>query len=214
MHQILIVEDDQEIAVGSQKYLQSKGLSVLVAENAGTAKKLLFKTLFTCIVLDILLPDGNGMELCKTIRQTSNTPILFLSCLDEQQDVIRGLVCGGDDYMTKPFSLQELEARIRVLIRRSTAYSFRLDKENHSLLTPVGTILFSGQEFGLLELLLEHKDTVTEQMFLRRFPSESNAFAVYIRRLRKKLEAIEPWIGQIETVYGQGYRLNQKVPIA
>lgn len=214
MHHILIVEDEPKIALANQKYLEFKGYSVVVVYDSESAEKILREQQFDCIVLDIMLPDGNGLDLCKKIRRIVSTPILFLSALDTHEDILQGLLSGGDDYMTKPFSLEEMKVRISALIRRNTLYTFRLDKKSRSLVSSLGNIRFSEKEFALLLLLIETDGVVAEKRLEKFVDFDSNMLAVYIRRLRKKLEPVEQWVGKIETVYGQGYLLNQKIPIS
>ncbi|NLB91186.1 MAG: response regulator transcription factor [Clostridiales bacterium] len=213
MYEILVVEDDLEIAAANEKYLKAKGFSVILAHDGKSAVEALERHQFDCIVLDVLLPDCNGIRLCSEIRKKINTPILFLSCLGDQEHVLQGIISGGDDYLSKPFSFEELEIRILAKIRRNIDYNFRLDVKNYALLTPVGTIKFSHQEFDLLLMLLEADKLITESDFQNKPYSSSNSLAVYIRRLRKKLAPVKQWIGPIETVYAQGYKMHKKVPL-
>ena len=119
LNTVLLIEDDLEILKLNEKYLTSKNYSVCTADCGEAALKVLQKTVPDCIVLDIMLPDILGFELCEKIRQICNTPIIFLSCKDTENDKVQGLLSGGDDYMTKPFSMRELEARISAQLRRT-----------------------------------------------------------------------------------------------
>jgi CheY-like chemotaxis protein len=118
LNSILLIEDDLEILMLNEKYLISKGYSVFTADCGEAALKVLQKTVPDCIVLDVMLPDIIGFDLCEKIRQICNVPIIYLSCKDTENDKVQGLISGGDDYMTKPFSMRELEARISAQLRR------------------------------------------------------------------------------------------------
>src|SRR5215510_13204332 len=112
MANILLIDDNDEILSANQSYLAKQGFNVTCADTGIRAIACLNENQYDCIVLDILLPDLDGFSICKAARTITNAPILFLSCLEETDDKVRGLKLGGDDYMTKPYSLEELAARI------------------------------------------------------------------------------------------------------
>ena len=115
---ILLVDDDFDIVTLNKKYLASKGHHIFTADCGELAMQALDGDVFDCIVLDVLLPDVLGFDLCRKIREISSTPIIFLNCNDQDDAKTKGLLSGGNDYMTKPFSMRELESRIRDQIRR------------------------------------------------------------------------------------------------
>ena len=119
MNTILLIDDDPEIVKLNEKYLTSKGYKVISAECGKTAVKAVTHNAVDCIVLDVMLPDVMGFDLCVKIRRLCGAPIIFLSCKDNEDDKIQGLLSGGDDYMTKPFSMRELEMRIAAQLRRT-----------------------------------------------------------------------------------------------
>jgi len=120
MHTILLIEDDSEIVKLNDKYLTSKGYNVIAAQCGKTAIDAILNNAIDCIVLDVMLPDVMGFDLCVKIRHICSVPIIFLSCKDNEDDKIQGLLSGGDDYMTKPFSMRELEMRIAAQLRRTS----------------------------------------------------------------------------------------------
>ena len=119
MPSVLLIDDNEEILSVNKSYLTGQGFSVTCADNGVYALVMLKENRYDCIVLDILLPDLDGFTICKAARTITDTPILFLSCLEEADDKVEGLMAGGDDYITKPCSLKELTARINVMLRRT-----------------------------------------------------------------------------------------------
>lgn len=111
-YRLLAVDDETDILRTNRKYLEARGYQVDSAVCASEALELLRKQKYDCILLDVLLPDMNGFELCEAVRAITSAPILFLSCMDDEEDKIRGLMAGGEDYITKPYSLKELAARV------------------------------------------------------------------------------------------------------
>ena len=116
---LLAVDDEPDILRTNRKYLESRGYKVDTAICAMDGLELLRQRSYDCILLDVLLPDLNGFALCQAVRNITSAPILFLSCMDDEEDKIRGLMAGGDDYITKPYSLKELAARVYAQVRRS-----------------------------------------------------------------------------------------------
>lgn len=211
MKEILLIDDDPEIVKLNKKYLESKGHKVRTASCGSEAMIHIAEAVPDCIVLDVLLPDVLGFDLCGEIRKHCNTPIIFLSCKDDEDDKVRGLLAGGDDYMTKPFSMRELEARVCAQIRRTDRVLFDID--NKTIFYRSRSVSLSQAEFDLFLLLHKNKKRPisAEELYASLKDGqkdESNTIAVYIRRLRKKFEDFDQSFGTIETVRNEGYRWN------
>jgi DNA-binding response OmpR family regulator len=161
---ILLVDDTEEILSANQAHLVARGYSVTCANTGIKALAYLNENRYDCIVLDILLPDLDGFAICKAARTVTDTPILFLSCLDEPDDKVKGLLSGGDDYMTKPYSLKELTARIQAITRRGERTTptgdFYIDPESKIIRACGKNILLSEREFNLFMLFYESPETV------------------------------------------------------
>lgn len=217
---IMILEDDEDLAEGISLSLNSKDLEFILCNTIADAKKLLQQKLFHLLILDINLPDGSGLELCREIRKTSRVPIALLTAKDMEMDIVKGLECGADDYITKPFSLMVLRARVRALLRRNSKeqkpeykdsiFQFYFDtmkfyKEGNSL-------ELSKTEQRVLYLLVFNAGQILtrERLLEWVWPEgteyvEDNALSVAIRRLRDKLENVPSKPIYIKTVYGKGY---------
>lgn len=209
MNQILLIDDDHEIVMLNKKYLESKGYKIQTAACGAEALLKIDNTVPDCIVLDVLLPDVLGFDLCGEIRKRCNAPIIFLSCKDDEDDKVQGLLAGGDDYMTKPFSMRELEVRIYTQIRRTDRILF--DMENKTVIYRSKSIPLSQTEFDLfLKLFENNKQLISSEELYAALKDgqkdESNTIAVYIRRLRKRFEDFDESFGMIETVRNEGYR--------
>lgn len=209
MNNILLIDDDSEIVKLNKKYLVSKGYNVQTAGCGSEATECITEVTPDCIVLDVLLPDVLGFDLCGEIRKRCDTPIIFLSCKDDEDDKVRGLLAGGDDYMTKPFSMRELEVRICAQIRRMDRILF--DMDNRTIIYRSKSVSLSQAEFDLFLLLYKNKKKPisSEELYTSLKDGqkdESNTIAVYIRRLRKKFEDFDESFGTIETVRNEGYR--------
>lgn len=211
VYNILLIDDDHEILELNNRYLSSKGYTVYMADSKQSALSCIRELPVDCIVLDVLMPDALGFDLCKEIRTFSNIPIIFLSCKDHEEDKVTGIMSGGDDYITKPFSMRELEARIYAQMRNRRKVLF--DKENKVIFYNTKSIKLSKTEFDLFLLLYNNSDRVLSSEELYRLlksgeKDESNSIAVYIRRLRSKLQVFGDSFGTIETERGEGYRLG------
>lgn len=209
IYRLLVVDDDPDILFTNKKYLSQKGYVVDVAYNSEEALFLINRNEYACILLDVLLPEMSGFELCRQIRKSVDTPVLFLSCLDDTEDKVKGLLSGGDDYISKPYSLKELSARVFAHIRREEMKSFSIDYTNQILQYKDNKILLAYREFRIFTLLYEHPDEIFSagdiyQIVWEEEATESNTVAVHIRKLRKKLESLE-LIGEIKTVRSEGY---------
>lgn len=217
---ILIVEDDRALNQGLVLSLKNDSYTTLSAFSIKEAREKLTDNTFDLIVLDVNLPDGNGLELCQEIRRRSAVPIIFLTANDMEMDVVIGLESGGDDYITKPFSLAILRARIAALLRRSQKErqnrikidAFTFDFDQMVFLKGEDELTLSKTEQKLLKLLLANRgSTVTRELLLEKVWGDSmdfvdeNALSVTIRRLRSKLEDNSSKPVYIQTVYGLGY---------
>ena len=216
MKNILIVDDSPEILSVNSEYLTAQGFNVTCAETGVKAIVCLNENKYDCVVLDILMPDLDGFAICKAARTMTDTPILFLSCLEEIDDKINGLAAGGDDYMTKPFSLKELAARINAILRRGSSHTlprgdFYIDHDNQIVHALGKNVLLSEREFNLFMLFYENPGKIlSKKEILNKIwygNAEIGVVAVMVHKLRRKIEFAESLIGSIENTYGAGYRL-------
>lgn len=217
IQEILIIDDNSEILSANTDYLTRQGFAVTCVDTGIKALAVLNEKQYDCIILDVLLPDLDGFTICKAARTITDAPVLFLSCLDESDDKVKGLMSGGDDYMTKPYSLKELTARIRALIRRSErkqhfSGDFYIDYENKIIRANGKNVLLSEKEFALFLLFYENPQKIIskEEILSKiwRDNAETGAVAVLVLKLRRKIEFAEKEIGRIESNYGTGYRLT------
>lgn len=211
---ILIIEDDLYLREGLTELLEKEGYSPFSASDSEEGKGFIEKYSFDLIILDVMLPDGNGFDICTYIRMNGiNTPILFLSACDEEFQIVRGLDSGADDYVTKPFRLSELLSRIRALLRRKTTQAcifsgdIIIDFSNMTVKKGDKNLFLTPTEFQILSVLLKNKgNTVTRSLLLQKIWDsdgnfiDDNTLSVHISRLRDK-------IGEeyIKTVRGIGY---------
>ena len=219
---VLVVEDEASIASFVALYLKNAGYGVRTASTGTEALSVAASDSPALIVLDLMLPDIDGIEVCKRIRQRSDVPILMLTARDEDVDKIIGLEVGADDYLTKPFNPRELVARVKSVLRRSAPA--RQDPENaiikHGDLTVdsgrrevrVGEeeIQLAPKEFDLLWELLDHRglvltrDQLLERVWGYTFAGDTRTVDVHVRQLRRKLGDASP----IVTVWGVGYKVG------
>ncbi len=216
---ILIVEDDEKIARVLQLELEHEGFRVEVCHDGASAIERALKGP-DLIVLDLLLPRIDGMEVCRRVRRHSSVPIIMLTAKDAVPDRIAGLDTGANDYLTKPFSIEELLARIRVQLRSHepgartlSAKDLVLNRDTHEVTRAGQSITLTAKEFSLLEFLLMYpnkvhtRDEIFNSVWGSDFLGESNLIDVYIRYLRNKVdEGTEDKL--IHTVRGVGYALR------
>lgn len=220
-HTILVVEDETSIATFVAAYLRNAGYAVKTALSAQSALIELASESPALIVLDLNLPDGDGVELCRRIRKTSDVPILMLTARDEDIDKIIGLEVGADDYMTKPFNPRELVARVKSVLRRAAPERRKseADEIRHGELSinagkrevRVGDeeIRLAPKEFDLLWELLDHRgivltrDQLLERVWGYTFAGDTRTVDVHVRQIRRKLGDASP----IVTVWGVGYKV-------
>ncbi len=219
MHQILLLEDDIPLSQGIALALHASG-QVTACSSLGAARELLRQQTFDLLLLDINLPDGTGTELCREVRQTSSVPILFLTARDTEYDEVTGLECGGDDYITKPFRLAVLRARVEAALRRAgqpasdsliKTGELTLDFDRQIFTRSGVSIALSRTEQRLLRLLIQNSGhPLTRELLMNRVWDggdfvDENTLSVTIRRLRSKLEPDPKNPTYIRTVYGIGY---------
>lgn len=217
---ILLVEDDISLSKGICYTLEKEGFNPISASNLSDAEKLISNNRINLAILDVSLPDGSGFDLCKKIRTTSDTPIIFLTACDEEVNIIMGLDMGADDYITKPFRVNELVSRINAVLRRSKTTTkkvshgiFILDKDNYHLTKNGKRVELTITEYKLIKILISNKDQVFDRSQLIDLLWESdnhyvneNTLSVYIRRIREKIEDNPSSPRFIKTIRGVGYK--------
>jgi two-component system OmpR family response regulator len=220
---VLVVEDDVRMAAAIRRGLRFEGLVVDVAGGGEEALRKVGATDYDALVLDVLLPDVDGFETCRRLRADGIwLPVLMLTARDSVEDRVRGLDGGADDYLTKPFSLAELVARLRALVRRGPVErptvlevgDLRLDPATREVWRGKHAIELSAREFGLMETFMRRPGQVFTQPQLLDaawdlgYEQRSNVVEVYVRYLREKVD--RPFdVESIETVRGVGYRLRK-----
>lgn len=217
---VLILEDDVDLAEGIELSFQSEELNFVICSTIADARTAIQKQKFDLMIFDINLPDGNGLEFCREIRQKISNPIALLTAKDMELDIVKGLECGADDYITKPFSLMVLRARIRALLRRGPARNeqeykdsvFLFRFETMEFYKNSTSIELSKTEQRILYLLISNPNLIItrERLLEWVWPEgteyvEDNALSVAIRRLRDKLEDDSSNPQYIKTIYGKGY---------
>ena len=224
---VLVVDDEKEIADLVEIYLVSDGYKVYKASNALEGLEILEKETIHLVLLDIMMPGMDGLEMCRKIRETNNIPIIMLSARSADLDKILGLEYGADDYITKPFSMEELTFRIEAILRRvrgkknkeSNIYKigmFTFDTQKQILSTPEKQTKLTTKESELLGLLCAHANEILQRDFaLKTIWIDDNYFNarsmdVYITKLRKHLKE-DPSI-EIINIHGKGYKLITPEP--
>ncbi len=228
---ILIVDDEVEILELIKSYLVAEQFQVLTAKNAKRALKKIKTETPDLILLDIMLPDIDGIELCLEIRKVSNAPILFVSCKSQEMDKVLALSVGGDDYITKPFLPYELVARIKAHLRRNrltqqTDYTpsiieypgISVNLDSHEVYVNGELVALSAKEFEILAILIKKPKRIysTEQLFqmvwkVDGLEADSRTIMVYISNLRKKIEKDPSNPEFIVNIRGVGYKFNVSI---
>lgn len=213
---IFLLEDDAYLRDGLSEMLSGQGYAVKAAETISQARGIIASGVFDLIILDVMLPDGSGLDLCASLRASGVTsPILFLTACDDEINIVKGLDSGADDYVTKPFKLLELMSRVRALIRRSgnnlslvSSDGIVIDMNNMTVKKNNETIFLTKTEFQILCCLIRNSGViVTRDTLLKNIWDESgnfiydNTLSVHMSRLREKIG-----FGHIVTVRGVGYR--------
>lgn len=220
MNHILIVEDDTSLSNGIVLALKDTHCSFLQAYDIATAKKYIKDNTFDLIILDVNLPDGNGLDFLANLRKLLNLPVIILTANDLETDIVAGFELGADDYITKPFSLMVLRARVAVQLRKSKTQlwdtlhidTFSFSFQKMEFLKAGKPIELSKTEQKLLRILIENKgNTLSRGDLVDRIWTDGseyvdeNALSVTIKRLRDKLEDMPSTPKFIKTVYGIGY---------
>jgi DNA-binding response OmpR family regulator len=222
MMRILLVEDNRQLNNSLRLSLVDDGYAVDVAFDGVEAEELAEITPYDIIILDIMLPKKNGLDVCRSLRnQRINTPILMLTARDALEDRVAGLDSGADDYLVKPFALEELRARLRALLRRESGNrsglleidNLTLDPATHYVQRDGAPVELTSKEYALLEYMMRNPNRlITREMaeshvWSYDYDGASNVVDVYIRRLRRKID--DPYPRKlIETVRGAGYRMR------
>ncbi|SKA76094.1 two-component system, OmpR family, alkaline phosphatase synthesis response regulator PhoP [Clostridium sp. USBA 49] len=225
-YKILIVDDEEHIQELIKFNLENVGYKVICAGNGIDALKLIKNEKPDLVLLDVMLPEKDGYDVCKEVRKdisVSNIPIIMITAKSEELDKILGLELGADDYITKPFSIRELLARVKAVLRRTSNNpidkifkfdSIVIDFENHEVTKDGKKIELTLKEFEVLEILIKNKGRVITREFLLDkvwgydFIGETRTVDVHIRHLRQKIEYDDKSPKYIETIRGVGYRFN------
>lgn len=219
MKKLLLIEDNESILKGLTYSLEQENFKVDVSKNVHNAKEKLDSNEYDLIILDIMLPDGNGFELCKYIKEQKDTPIIILTAKDEEQDVVQGFNLGADDYVIKPFRTRELISRINNILRRYNKEASKLQTGNIVIDVDASRVyinneevVFTALEYRILLLLFYNMGkTVTRDNILDKIWDiagnyvNDNTLTVYIKRIRAKLGENDV----IKTIKGIGYRVDK-----
>lgn len=223
---ILIVEDEEKLAEATKKGLELKGFTVDWLDDSEKARTriMLYRDEYDLILLDLMLPGVDGATICKDVRAEGvTTPIIILTARDETENKVELLNLGADDYLPKPFSFDELVARINAVLRRPeqalpsvlTIRDITLDPGKHTVTKGGKEVSLTLKEFSLLEFFMRHpnqalkREAVLDHVWSFDFPAFSNVLDVHMKNLRKKLDDYENSDPLFETIRGVGYRLNE-----
>ncbi len=220
---ILLLEDDLKLASFIERGLSEEGYTLVTRHDGNSGYQEALSGKFDLLILDLMLPGLDGLSICGNLRsQGFTTPILMLTVMNSSEDKVRGLQAGADDYLGKPFSFDELLARIQSLLRRSTEYNKRklkysdleLDLISRNAMRCGQTIELSGKEFSLLEYMMSNagraipEEELIEKVWGMSFDPQTNIVTVYMHHLRSKIDnGMEPKL--IHTVRGKGYMLGE-----
>ena len=218
-NKILLVEDNEMIVKGLVYSLSKEGFETNIAYNAQEAESKIESNVYDIIILDVMLPDGNGFELCKHIKENKDIPIIFLTAKDDEKDVVNGFNLGADDYVIKPFRTMELISRIYNVLRRYNKDKnvieigqVRIDLEANRVYVDNTEVEFTALEYKILVLLYTNAGkTVTREKILDKIWDvagnfvNDNTLTVYVKRIRDKLGKSDV----IKTIKGIGYRVDK-----
>jgi DNA-binding response OmpR family regulator len=221
---VLVVDDETKILELVQSYLRINGYTPLCARNGREGLKLVEQNPVSLVLLDLMLPDVPGEELCRKIREVSRVPIIMLTARVEEEDIIRGLKMGADDYVTKPFSPRQLMARVEAALRRSgggektgTILSYAgltIDTEKRAASLNGEALSLTLDEYNILTLLMSRqpkiftRDEILESIKGEEYDGFDRSIDTHIKKLRAKLGDDPKAPGYITTVYGMGYRFG------
>ncbi len=225
---ILLVEDDEAIREMVENYLTMEGFNVTTAINGEDALQNCLQNTFDLVILDIMIPKLNGLEVLKIIREQAALPIIIMSAKDSDVDKALGLGLGADDYIAKPFSMLEFSARVKAVIRRATKYSsqaeqkqevleidnLKIDIVNFSIAKSGQEIKLTSKEFSILKLFVTNrhrvftKEQIYQMIWKDAYYGDENIINVHIRRLREKIEDDPSNPQYIKTLWGIGYKFE------
>lgn len=228
MKYILIVEDEKNMAELERDYLQVNGIKVDIEETGKKALRKALKIEYDMVLLDIMLPDIDGFEVCKKIREKKDIPIMFVSAKSDDIDKIRGFGIGADDYITKPFSPSELVARVKAHLSRYDRLigkdiqkndvlkvrDLEIDKTARRVFQNGREVILTSKEFDLLTFLASHpnrvfsKDELFRKIWGMQTVGENATITVHIRKIREKIDKNGGKQNYIETIWGVGYRFR------
>ncbi len=230
MHNILVIDDDKELCTLIKTYVLQENLNADCCHLGADGLKKLQEAHYQLVILDVMLPEHDGFEILEKIREKSTLPILMLTAKDDPISKIRGLRAGADDYLTKPFAMEELIARIISLIRRSIHFNqletpsktivfdgLSIDTENRLVISVNGALELPPKEFDLLLYLAQHqgkiltKQQIYEAVWKEPYVYDDSNIMAIISRIRKKIEANPSAPNYIQTIKGIGYRFNKEV---
>ena len=225
INRLLLVDDEVKILDMIDNYLKREGFEIIRASNGNEALEVFRSQSFDLVVLDLMLPELNGLEVCKEIRRFSEVPIIMLTAKNDEIDKLLGLELGADDYISKPFSLRELTARIKAVLRRSRNYSpavttimvnnLRLEPSRFELYVDDTLLTLTPTEFKLINALLEYPGQVFSRLQLLEraygdiYEGYERSIDTHISNLRRKLEKAGSQIS-IKSVYGIGYKVEKE----
>lgn len=226
---ILVVDDEQLLVKGIKFNLENEGYQVLTAYDGATAVELARRESLDLIILDLMMPQLSGSEACMKIREFSDVPIIMLTAKGEDSDKLMGFACGADDYVTKPFNILELKARVRALLRRTAAAAVKqqetgeltvghihLDPAERSAWKDGAPVELTAKEFDLMELLMRNpgrvysRENLLNVVWGYEYVGDYRTVDVHIRRLREKLELDPANPEYIRTKWGVGYYLSSQ----
>jgi DNA-binding response OmpR family regulator len=226
-NRILIVDDDDEIRKITGIYLSNEGFEILKAENGPEALEVIKNHVVDLVILDIMMPGMDGIEVCLKIREKDVMPIIFLSAKSEDLDKIQGLASGADDYIIKPFNAMELIARVKSNLRRYTKYSatqnanknlieignLTINADTREVFIGNNNVRLTPKEFDILELLARNKgivfsiEKIYERVWGEAFYKSDNTVMVHITKIREKIEPDPKKPIYIKTIWGVGYKI-------
>lgn len=219
-HKVLIIEDEERIAHWVESYFQRAGYETVVADNGRSGLQKAREFAPDLIILDLMLPELDGMSVCRTLRSESDVPIIMLTAKGEEDDRVAGLEGGADDYVVKPFKSRELVARANALLRRVEGRSqhilrgngIELDVSAHNCVVNERSVTLSRTQFAILETLMRHpnqvfsRERLMDAAFGDSFAGMDRNIDTHIRRLRKQIEPEPQQPRFIQTIYGVGYK--------
>ena len=227
MAKILVVDDEKVLVKGIKFNLENEGYEVECAYDGAAALELAREGRFDLLILDVMMPEMDGLEACMKIREFSNVPIIMLTAKSEDADKLMGFECGADDYLTKPFNILELKARVRALLRRAGMAAQKqgggrlsmghitLDVDARAAWKDGKSVDLTAKEFDLMELLMRNpgrvysRENLLNVVWGYEYAGDYRTVDVHVKRLREKLEGVsDKWA--LKTVWGVGYKFELK----